>query len=330
MTRHRIIVIAAILFATTLPADAQKFIYKLNRSVDYVLEKLYWRADIDTTYVTRPKTKWTLLGRFNVTGAKIIAKGIEEGKHFNTELKAAHKMTLSGGVSYRGLTLNLALNPAKLLGKYHDYELGLRSYARRMGGDIAYQDASNFKGWAEMDGMRENITTSEKNFKLRTLNANGYYVFNHRRFSYPAAFTHSYIQHRSSGSFLLTLSGQGQHGKADDNGQTFNFKITNIALGAGYGYNYVPARNWLIHLSALPAYLIYCNASLTMSDTRIPLRHHFPEGIITSRGSIVRQIGRNMFAGFSMTYYFTNIGYEKKLAIDNQKWNTRLYFGVRL
>ena len=233
-------------------------------------------------------------------------------------------------MSYRGLTLNLALNPAKLLGKYHDYELGLRSYARRMGGDIAYQDASNFKGWAEMDGVRENITTSEKNFKLRTLNANGYYVFNHRRFSYPAAFTHSYIQHRSSGSFLLTLSGQGQHGKADDNGQTFNFKTTNIALGAGYGYNYVPARNWLIHLSALPAYLIYCKASLRMGDTRIPLRHHFPEGIITGRGSIVRQIGRNMFAGFSMTYYFTNIGYEKKLGIDNEKWNTRLYYGFRL
>ncbi|MBQ8127243.1 MAG: DUF4421 family protein [Prevotella sp.] len=49
--------------------------------------------------------------------------------------------------------------------------------------------------------------------KLQTLNVNGYYIFNRRHFSYPAAFAHSYVQRRSAGSLVLAVSGQGQRGE---------------------------------------------------------------------------------------------------------------------
>ena len=251
------------LLAGTSCVPAQK-VFKLNRYVDSILTVRYWRVDIDTNYVTRPQTKWTLMGRFNVSGAKISAKGMQEGRHFESEMKADYKSTVSIGVNYLGLSLNLSVNPAKMLGKYRDYELGFRSYGKRFGFDIAYQDARNFKGWHELDDERWDFTTSEDMFKLRTLNVNGYYVFNHRRFSYPAAFSHSYIQRRSAGSFMLAASGQGQHGKVD--GETpVSFKMTNIGIGAGYGYNFVPAKGWLLHLSALPTFIVYTNTSLSMS-----------------------------------------------------------------
>lgn len=316
------------LLAGTADVSAQK-VFKLNRFVDSILTTRYQRADIDTNYVTRPKTKWTLMGRFNVSGAKITAKGEQEGKHFESEMKADYKSTVSVGVSYLGLSLNLSINPAKMLGKYHDYELGFRSYGKRFGFDIAYQDASNFKGWQELNGERRDFTTSEDMFKLRTLNVNGYYVFNHRRFSYPAAFSHSYIQRRSAGSFLLAASAQGQHGEVN-NETSVSFKMTNIGIGAGYGYNFVPARGWLLHLSALPTFIVYTNTSLTMGSTEVPLHYHFPEVIITGRGAIVKQIGRSMFAGLSMVYYFTNIGSEKSLTVRNEKWLSHLYLGFRL
>ena len=147
------------LLAGMQDVSAQK-VFKLNRFVDSVLTVRYHRADIDTNYVTRPQTKWTLMGRFNMSGAKINAKGVQEGKHFESEMKADYKSTVSVGVSYLGLSLNLSINPAKMLGKYHDYELGFRSYGKRFGFDIAYQDASNFKGWQELDGERWDFTTS--------------------------------------------------------------------------------------------------------------------------------------------------------------------------
>ena len=316
------------LHAGTVDVSAQK-VFKVNRFVDSILTTRYQCADIDTNYVIRPQTKWTLMGRFNVSGAKITAKGGQEGRHFESEMKAEYKSTISVGVSYLGLSLNLSINPAKMLGKYHDYELGFRSYGKRFGFDIAYQDASNFKGWQELNGERRDFTTSEEMFKLRTLNVNGYYVFNHRRFSYPAAFSHSYIQRRSAGSFLLAASAQGQHGEVN-NETSISFKMTNIGIGAGYGYNFVPARGWLIHLSALPTFIVYTNTSLTMGSTEVPLHYHFPEVIITGRGAIVKQIGRSMFVGLSMVYYFTNIGSEKSLTVRNEKWLSHLYFGFRL
>lgn len=324
-----ILAITAILLVTTLQANAQKA-YKLNHFVDSVLMSRYWRADIDTNYITRPQTKWTLMGRVKMTGARIKAEGTDDGQHFKTELKADNKTTVSAGVSYLGLAVSLAINPAKLLGKYHDFELGFRSYGKRFGFDIAYQDASNFRGWHELEGVRQEVTTSEDMFKLRTFNVNAYYAFNYRRFSYPAAMAHSYIQRRSAGSFLLAASGQGQHGKVNSDHHKMDFKMTNIGIGAGYGYNYVPTSGWLIHLSALPTLIVYSNTSLTSGDSKIPLHYQFPEIILTTRSAIVKQIGSNKFAGLSVVYNYCKVGENDNMVIRNQKWIARLYFGFRL
>jgi hypothetical protein len=160
------------------------------------------------------------------------------------------------------------------------------------------------------------------------LNVNAYYAFNHRCFSYPAAFMQSYIQRRSAGSFLLAVSGQGQ--KAETKAQYVSvLRVTNIGIGGGYGYNWVPRQHWLLHLSGLPTFTVYSNTSLKVNDERIPLDYHFPEVIITARGAVVREFG-NMFVGTSMVFNFTNIGDRSKLAVHNIKWRTRLFVGFRL
>ena len=105
--------------------------------------------------------------------------------------------------------------------------------------------------------------------------------------------------------------------------------MTNIGLGAGYGYNFVPGKGWLLHLSALPTFIIYSNTSMTMDDNRVPLHYHFPEVIITGRASVVYQWS-NKFIGLSSVYHFTNIGDEDDLAVHNTKWRVRAFFGLRL
>ena len=304
-------------------ASAQSLLHR----VDSILSVRYRKGNIDTAFITRPATKWTVTARLNVSGAKIEAKGIDNGLHFNSEMKAAYKSTLSLGVSYLGFSLSAALNPAKLMGKYRDYELNFNSYGRRFGFDVIYQDAHNFTGWHDHEGM-ERIELTDGLLKVKTLNVNAFYVFNSRRFSYPAAFSQSYIQRHSAGSFLLAASGQGQHATLDWE-QEMQLKMTNLALGAGYGYNYVPGQGWLLHISALPTFIVYSNTSMNFGDTRVPLHYHFPETIITGRGSVVRQ-WTNKFAGLSMVYNFTNIGHEESLAIHNTKWRVRTFFGLRI
>ena len=112
-----------------LPLSAQNILQRL----DHDLTAFYHRGDIDTAFVMRPETKWTLKAMLNVSGAKLESEGVEEGAHFKANMTADYKTTLSLGVSYLGVSVSMALNPAKLMGKYHDYELTFTSYGRRFG-----------------------------------------------------------------------------------------------------------------------------------------------------------------------------------------------------
>ena len=313
----------AVMGPLALPLSAQNFFQRF----DSVMTEKYRKGDIDTAYIMRPRTKWTVKARFNLSGATIESEGIENGQHFKSEMTADYKSTLSMGISYLGISLNTALNPAKLLGKYNDYELNINSYGNRFGWDFIFQNAHNFTGWHDHEGM-ERIELPADMLSVKTLNLNAYYAFNGRRFSYPAAFSQSYIQRRSAGSFLLAASGMGQQAKLDWN-QKMELKMTNIGMGAGYGYNYVPAQGWLLHISGLPTFIVYSKTSMTFGDNRVPLHYHFPEVIITGRGAVVRQRG-NKFYGLSMVYNFTNIGNVESLALHNQKWRLRAFFGLRL
>ena len=310
----------------THDVQAQK-LWRMLKHNDSIMSQRYRSGNIDTLYITRPSTRWTLTGRINVSGAKLKMEGKQMGIPFRSEMTADYKSTISLGVNYLGVTLSMALNPAKLLGKYKDFEINLNSYNNRWGFDFIYQDARNFKGWHETEGQSR-LELPPEVLTLKSLNVNAYYAFNHRRFSYPAAFTQSYIQRRSAGSFLLAVSGQGQRAKTKAQYESL-LNVTNIGIGAGYGYNWVPSRHWLLHISSLPTFTVFSNTSLTVNDERIPLKYRFPEVIITARGAVIRQFG-NMFVGMTMVYNFTNIGDENELSIHNDKWRTRLLVGFRL
>ncbi len=322
------IIILTALFAFASEAGAQsrgkRWMTKLNSKLS---ERYSRMNNIDTTYIARPATKWTVRVRANVSGTSIKAEGMDQGLHFKSKLEADKKATLSVGVSYLGVSLSASLNPAKLLDKYRDTEFHFSTYGKRFGFDFTYQDAKNFTGWHESEGM-ERVELPDGMLSVKTLNANAYYVFNSRRFSYPAAFSQSYIQRRSAGSLLLALSAQGQKATLDWE-QAMELKMTNIGIGAGYGYNYVPSQGWLLHISALPTFIVYSKTSMAFGDTNVPLNYHFPEVIITGRGAVVRQ-WRNKFVGLSAVYNFTNIGDKERFAIHNTKWHVRTFFGLRL
>jgi len=321
-----IIVMALLCVGFIQDAKAQK-LWRMLQHNDSLLTERYRRGNIDTMYITRPQTKWTLTGRLNVSGAKLEIEGLQDDKHFKSQMTADYKSTFSLGVNYLGVSLNMSLNPAKMMGKYKDFELNLNSYSNRWGVDFIYQDARNFKGWHQVDG-EQRLELPPEVLSLKSLNVNAYYAFNYRRFSYPAAFSQSYIQRRSAGSFLLAISGQGQRTKTKAQYETL-LNVTNIGIGGGYGYNWVPSRHWLLHLSALPTFTVFSRTSLTVNDERIPIHYKFPEVIITARGAVVRQFG-NMFVGTSMVFNFTNIGDKDDLAVHNLKWLTRLFVGYRL
>ena len=318
-----VIILFAVMSCITSPVSAGNFF----RRLDSLLAVRYYNSKIDTNYVVRPKTKWTLKARYNLSGNRIESEGREMGSHFKSEINSNFKSTFSVGATYRGFSLALALNPAKLAGKYRDYEINLNSYGKSFGWDFIYQNAKNFNGWYDQDG-KPRIDLPADKLTVITFNMNLYYAFNNKKFSYPAAFSQSYIQKRSAGSFLLAASGMHQRANYKWE-ETIKLLMTNIGIGAGYAYNFVPGKGWLLHISALPTFIVYSHTSVKLNDVKVPLHYNFPEVIITGRGAVVHQI-KNIFYGLSMVYNFSNIGSEETLTVHNQKWRLRAFFGIRL
>lgn len=156
-----------------------------------------------------------------------------------------------------------------------------------------------------------------------------YWVFNHMRFSYPAAFGQSSIQKKSAGSVLPGASLQWQDLEtSDDRSSTMRLTLLHASLGAGYGYKFV-YKGWLFHISAIPTFVLYSDGELEVGETKETLDYRFPEVIITGRGAIVYN-QEHFFAGASMVYTYATYGGTDQLRIQNETWKVRLFIGGRL
>lgn len=218
-------------------AKIQRRLKMYNRHLfigDLLLAANYNKVKYDTNYIARPDARWTIKLRGNLSGADLQTIAKTYGLESKTKVMADCRGTLSMAVAYRGMGLGLAVNPAKLAGKNRDYEFNLNSYSNRYGFDVVYLSSKTFHGHQQVGG-------------------NEIDAFNYRKFSFPAAFSQSYIQKRSAGSFMVGASFDGQKTKV----KGMAIRLNGLAVGAGYAYNLVPSSHLLFHLSALPTITVY-------------------------------------------------------------------------
>jgi len=314
---------------TFSPLNAQ-----LKEKIDSILTARYYRTPYDTNYVVRPEGRWTLKARLNQTGNTIHAKGTVNGLQSKADLKTSHKTTVSIGASFRGLSASLAINPAKISGAYKDYEFNLNYYSSRISLDFSYQRSETLAGDIERGDNLYQMETGDVTMKVANLV--GYYTFNHRRFSYPAAFNQSYIQRRSAGSWLAGISYQGGSIKTTDdlksrnpNSPDVQIRIGHVGIGGGYGYNLVLARKWLLHLSILPTFVVYNYNKMTLNDQPKQANHIRFNMIFNERAAVVYNFSPRYFAG--VTLVMNNSVFDDEAVVINQnKWRARAFIGLRL
>ena len=149
-------------------------------------------------------------------------------------------------------------------------EMSLNIYSSKFGIDLYYsKTGSDFKlrsyhGFNDLnEPLFRNINFDGLQSSIKGLNA--YWIFNHRKFSYPAVYSQSTNQRRSAGSFMAGIS-YSQHRISFDSNklppsllnqlspslQFNNIKYSDYSIGFGYGYNWVFAKNWVANLSLLP------------------------------------------------------------------------------
>lgn len=305
----------------------------VRRRIDLILDMRDDKSRIstDTLFLKRAPERLRLRLMGNFSGSDINVKGINGGNQYSSILKAQNKMTMSLSASYRGLTLGAALNPAHLAGKNKDYELNVNAYGNRMGADIIFQSANTFKGSIDTEHGQVNVPTGLVRMNMLRLNA--YYAFNARRFSYPAAFSQSWIQLKSSGSIMAGLSFMGGNLRvrhSEEIGNTASrLSFSDVGLGIGYGYNWVIKNKWLLHLSTLPQIVVYSNDHVTTDDIREKTPNKFPNILAVGRLAVVRHYDR-YYIGLTTVVNTWTSGDEDMQLLTTVKWRARIFVGIKL
>lgn len=163
-------------------------------------------------------------------------------------------------------------------------QVGIDLFYRRTGNDYKIRDV---KLGYDIDGeVFEALPFSGVNVGITGVNA--YYIFNHGRFSYPAAFSQSTCQKVSCGSWMAgagytkntlnldfdklneTITSRVQAGQEAklDSGMMFNVKYSDFSLSAGYAYNWVFAKNWLFCASGQAAIAYKTSYGKTADEKR--------------------------------------------------------------
>ena len=149
-------------------------------------------------------------------------------------------------------------------------EFDLSLYSSKLGVDIFYRRTGNNYKIHKIRGFYDEIPSDYSEdfsgLKVDIKGLNLYYIFNNRKFSYPAAFSQSTNQRRNAGTFIAGFSISKHNLDFDyqqlpayiqermNPGMKVNkIKYTNANISFGYAYNWVFARNCLACLSLNPA-----------------------------------------------------------------------------
>ncbi|MBO6191710.1 MAG: DUF4421 domain-containing protein [Prevotella sp.] len=261
----------------------------------------------DTLQTEQPEKKMSWLRR-TIRGFSYIDERYVEPQHYNWSvmLQATHtydyyRLSTSGS---DGQSVWLSPEPNFKVGPYFGWrwifagytfdlkhadvsmkdlkqEIDLSIYSAQIGADIYYRRTGVDYKIRKLN-LGKNVDTRKMDgvpfdgISVGITGVNLYYIFNHQRFSYPAAFAQSTIQKISCGSWMVGVTytqntiefdheklqseideRMGSQAVKLDSGLMFNsVKYYNSSASVGYAYNWVFAKNCLF-CSSLSLALAY-------------------------------------------------------------------------
>lgn len=279
----RIFIYIWILLPFSLSAQSERDIAHVHDSVSTgtTHHRGFWKAikkflnfnDFDTTYISPNRYNYALmLDHFTNYEYYSVGSSTPVPQRLRFSPKPHNKIGLYFG--WRWIFLGWAIDAdwlyGKKGGKRKGTEFDLSLYSSKIGVDIFYRRTGNDYKIHKVSGFPERVPSDYsadfKGLKVDMKGMNLYYIFNHRRFSYPAAFSQTTNQRRNAGSLIAGVSVSTHHLRfnynklpvliqetMDSGMKVRNIKYTNISLNLGYAYNWVFARNCLACLSLNPA-----------------------------------------------------------------------------
>ena len=246
---------------------------------------------IDTNYIEVPRLPWRISLRSRVAQTDLRMHSSIDGADLYNPILASKGLELNGpleispimmtpvstsvgiSVGYKGISASYSLP----LNKSNGQSLSVRSIGRFHSAHLRwhkFEDKSpavpaHFTMMVPDDTGAKHPLPFDMNddwyldspIKIQTLVFDAFYIFNNKRFSYGAAFNQKTIQKRSAGSLIAGIMAYYADLRMDDDtnaeliaymGNIGRIRQWQGSIGAGYAYNYVPAKGWLIGATVMP------------------------------------------------------------------------------
>lgn len=320
----------------------------LNAAYQFVKEF----SRVDTHYVEPQHYNFTVMLQ-NTNTYEVYHLANKSGQEIVFSPKPSVK--IGPYVGWRWVFLGYTVDLTHLGSDDKKQDLNLSLYSNQIGVDLFYRksgndytiskmnlgdayDTSPIRG-ASFDGFHSSIT-----------GGNLYYIFNHRKFSYPAAYSQSTVQRRSAGSPMLGIGytrhslevdweklsalvesrvGSAFDGASIDSTLMFSkVKYTDYSISLGYGYNWVFAYNWLFNATLMGS-LSYKRSTSDVQQKSKDFFRDFDFKNINLDGVLRLGVVWNntrWYAGFSSIFHAYN--YRKdQFKTNNIFGSVNIYFG---
>ena len=284
MTLKCILIAIGIGCCTQAMAQARltTFVKKVGTLIDTMAVK-----GLDRNYIDAPKKPWQIIAKGNVnqTIVSMNADGNILGVDYSARpyLKTQPSQYVGFWAGYRGYGIGYTVNVGGDKGS--NLVFGATGGAYGVNVRIHSFDNSNpsINLNSELLSEEEQKTWNDVQLidpiHVRTVIADGYYMFNGKKFSYAAAYDQSVIQKRSAGSLMAGLMYNYTHidYATDLNGDLVylmhglgKVKLWQGSAGVGYAYNWVPARGLLVNVMLMPMVTFVNKLKVFAYATNVP------------------------------------------------------------
>ena len=268
--------------AATAQGGLTTFMKKVGTLIDTMAVK-----GLDRNYIDAPEKPWQLIAKGNVnqTIVSMNADGNILGVDYSARpyLKTQPSQYVGFWAGYRGYGIGYTVN----VGGDKGSNLVFGATGGAYGVNVRIHSFDNSTPSINLNS--ELLTEEEQKtwddvqlidpIHVRTVIADGYYMFNGKKFSYAAAYDQSVIQKRSAGSLMAGLMYNYTRidYATDLNGDLVylmhglgKVKLWQGSAGVGYAYNWVPARGLLVNVMLMPMVTFVNKLKVFAYATNVP------------------------------------------------------------
>lgn len=265
---------------------AQGGLFSFVKKVGTFIDSMSVRG-VDRRYIEAPERPWQLLLKGNLSQSIVSMKNHGEvlGEKYDVQakLKTVPSQYVGVWAGYRGYGLGYTVNIGGDKGS--NFTIGATGGSYGVHVRFHSFDSSKPKFSLSGDFLTEEDKEELGKIKLidpihvNTVIADGYYMFNGKKFSYAAAYDQSVIQKRSAGSLMAGAMFNYTHINyaADSNADLIylmkgigRVKLWQGSVGVGYAYNWVPARGLLVNVLGMPMLTFVNKLKAYGYETNIP------------------------------------------------------------